>query len=743
MTITMPSTREAIESSSPWLMSETTFDPHRIAHYETLFTLANGYAGVRGSLPMSPLLGDPGCYIAGVYELRGEHATELVNAPCWLPIIVNLDGFTLDLKKGTVLEYQRTLDMRRGLLLTDLRWRDDAKRTWRFTSTRLLHQTEKHLGVEWGTITVLDAGGELRLSSRLDAWAVQHGSLSGLRCYGDGTVHDLGEAGIGLQVTTCQTGITIAEASRLCSPQARGRAVQMDGDRVDEQVIVPIEAGVPVPFTKYTTLYTSRDGATPLAAATAELQRLMQYPLDELVDEHVRAWEAIWDHLDIRIEGDDRAQRALRFNLFHLASMPNPADEHVSIGAKGLHGNGYQGQVYWDTELYMLPTFLYTRPEVARSLLLYRYHLLPDAIENARSMGLSGVRFPWHSSFIGRENGWLGWQEHLNSDIAYAVDQYVQVTGDVAFYRNYGAELIIATAAYWPSRVTRDAEKGYVLHNTCGPDEIHTNVNNNAYTNYLIQWHLQRAAQAAEDLQTAGHWETVRDRYGLTDTDPDRWRDIGAGIYLPYLPEGFLNQFDGHERLQERAIDRTMTKMQYVGPVQHSFKPTKVAQQADTIMLFALFPDDFTAAEQLAAYAYYEPRCSHTSTLSRCSFARVAAQCGLTDEAYRQFMLSLETDIGPTAECESGIHAACLGGNWQAVVMGFAGFSVIEGIPSLSPHLPGAWKRLTFSVYWQGIRLQIAITPDDITLNTLDGTSSILVAGKRYTITTVPCCFKY
>jgi kojibiose phosphorylase len=736
MTMTMTHTATPVDDAATWRMTEDAFDGRRLPHYETLFTLANGYAGVRGSLPMSPLLGDPGCYVAGVYEYRGEHATELVNLPCWLPLDAYLDGFTLDLKKGEVLDYQRTLDMRRGLLLTDILWRDDAKRTWRFTSTRLMHQTEKHLGLEWGTITVLDAGGQVHLRSRLDAWAVKHGSLSGQICYDDCTVHDLGEAGIGLQVTTCHTGITVAEASRVYTPGTCSRTVLLDGDRVVEQLVVPLAAGVPIPFTKYTTLFTSRDGAAPLEAAAAELQRLAARPVEELVAEHVQAWAAIWERLDIRIEGDDRLQRAIRFNLFHLASIAQPADERVSLGAKGLHGNGYQGQVYWDTEIYMLPPFVYTQPEIARTLLMYRYHLLPDATENAKAMQVAGVRFPWHSSLTGREHGWWGWQEHLNPDIAYAVDQYVQATGDEAFFLDYGAELIIATAAYWPSRVTQDPEKGFVLCNTCGPDEIHTGINNNAYTNYLIRWHLRRAADAIADLQAAGRWTAVRDRYALTDADPAHWRAIADGLYLPRLAAGFFNQFDGHDRLPERAIDRTMTKMQYVGPVQGSFKPTKVAQQADTVLLYALFPHDFPAAEQQAAYAYYEPRCSHTSTLSRCSYARVAAQCGLTAEAYRQFLLSAETDFGPTAECDSGIHAACLGGNWQVVIMGFAGFSVPDGVPTLAPQLPTAWTRMGFTLVWRGTTVQVAITPQRIDLRTTAGACTLRVNGAMVMVTT-------
>jgi kojibiose phosphorylase len=730
---------------SAWQMVEDNFDPRKLAHFETLFTLSNGYAGVRGSLSMSPLLADPGFYVAGVYESRGGYETELVNLPCWLSVSAYLDGFTLDLKKGKVIDYRRVLDMRRGILITDITWKDDAKRTWKFTSNRIMHQTEKHLGLEWGTVTVIDAGGKLELISKIDAWAVKHGSLSGKTCYDNCTLQDSGnDAGISLQVTTKKTGFTVSESSIISAPGVVNRMVSIDDDRIEERLTVPVQPGEVIPFKKFTTIYTSRDVENPSDAAVEELKRLTSSDFDGLVDEHIKAWEEIWNNIDICIDGDGRAQLGMRFNLFHLASMPNKNDDKVSIGAKGLHGNGYQGHVYWDTEIFMLPMFIYTQPDIARTLLQYRYNFLSDAVENAREMGVAGAKYPWHSSHIGRETSWLGWQEHLNPDIAYAVDQYISATGDDEFYLKYGAELIIATAAYWPARVVWEDGKGYVLHNTCGPDEIHTNISNNAYTNYLIRWHMQRAVKAAKYLQDNGKWKEISGRYAIKDADLKIWDDIGNKMYLPYLPgQIFLNQFDGHELLPEREIDRTMTKMQYVGPVQHSFKTTKVAQQADTVLLYTLFPHDFSLEEQKQAYLFYDPRCSHTSTLSRCIYSRVATQSGMLDEGLRQFMVSLETDTGVNAECESGIHAACLGGNWLAMIMGFGGFTIKNGMPSFAPVLPEKWSSLSYCIKWRGIKLNIKIEKENIEISTDSGKCDVLIAGNAVSVTTEPQKISY
>ena len=527
--------------------------------------------------------------------------------------------------------------------------------------------------------------------------------------------------GIGLSATTKQTGITITEATQIKIQGTDQRSISIDDDRISEAVQMRLEQGKPVYFEKRACTYTSRDGADPAAMASAELQRLSSSTAHALAKKHVQAWQRIWDVTDIRIEGDDRAQRAVRFNAFHLASLADAKDTHVSIGAKGLHGNGYKGLIFWDTEIYLVPMFIYSNPAAARALLTYRHHLLPDAAENARALGFTGARYPWNSAITGRENSWTGWQEHVNPDIAYAVAQYVQATGDEEFYLNFGAELIIATAAYWPSRVEYDGKKQqYVLLGLTGSDEIHTNIDNNTLTNYLVKWHLRQALQAVTDLKKAGHWEKIRQQWHIKEEDLLIWQAISDRIYLPSTREqGFHEQFEGFFQLKEREIDRSMTQMEYTGPVMHAFRPTRVAKQADTVLMYSLFPHDFPEEVRRAGYQFYEPRCAHTSTLSRSIFATVAAQTGLVDEAYRLFIRSAETDFGDEAECDSGIHAACLGGNWQAVIMGFAGLTVNKAHLSFTPHLPAEWTELAFKVCWQKKIIAVTITPKSISLYTL------------------------
>jgi trehalose/maltose hydrolase-like predicted phosphorylase len=266
-------------------------------------------------------------------------------------------------------------------------------------------------------------------------------------------------------------------------------------------------------------------------------------------------------------------------------------------------------------------------------------------------------------------------------------------------------------------------------------------VNNNAFTNHLVRWHLRAAATLAADLKAAGRWAALQAALDLTDDEIARWVAIADTMYDGFLPElGFHEQFEGHRLLPERAIDRSLSRMAYTGPVQHSFKPTKVAQQADTVLMYWMFFEDYAPDVMRKAYEYYEPRCSHTSSLSRCIYSALAARLGMGDEAYRQFLLSAENDITPgkEMESESGVHAACMGGTWLAVVTGFAGVWVRRGRLELDPHLPAAWKSLRLTLAWRGSALELTVFPDRVRLRTRGGTIPVTVRGREVAATPAP-----
>ncbi len=736
-TVDSPCGLDLALSPADWCMTEDGFRPGLLAHYESIFALANGYMGVRASLETNPVLGDPGFYVAGVFDNAGGHVHEIVNLPSWVGIGLNVDGFPVDLRKGTMLEYRRTLDMKQGILFTHIVWRDAGLHTTRFALARLVHQAEKHVALQWGTITPLDYDATVRFSGGIDAWAVKYASSSGAARLTDIATRDLGGDGVLLATSTRQTGLRLAVAARLSVDGQEQRQAQAGEDRVSESVVARVCRGVPLALEKRVVVCTSREGPDPEARATVLLKGLATRPLLDVIGAHTDAWARLWADADIRIKGDPRAQVALRFNLFHLASLAAPWDEGVSIGAKGLHGNGYAGLYFWDTEIYMLPFYAHTRPAAARALLAYRHRFLNDARQNAEVLGRSGAYYPWNSSLTGRERSMKGWQEHVGSDIAYGIDWYARATGDEDFLLGPGAEIVLETARYWQSRVEKDDQKGYVITGLMGPDEIHGRIANNRYTNGLVKWHLHRAVQLVAELRDADRWTDLAAKLGLSDSEVQSWSEIEERIYLPVdAVRNLHEQFDGYFQLPEKAIDRSLSRMQYTGPVQHSFQPTKVAQQADTVLMYWMFTDTFPEPMRRAAYRYYEPRCSHTSSLSRCIYAAVAAQAGLVEEAYRQFLLSAEADIAPglEMESESGIHVACMGGTWLAAMTGFGGVWPRGDVLHLAPRLPAHWTSLAFPLAWRGSVLEVEVRPGAVRLRARSGGAEVEVDGKRLSV---------
>ena len=348
---------------------------------------------------------------------------------------------------------------------------------------------------------------------------------------------------------------------------------------------------------KVVVMYTSRDADKPLETVLEEHHRILQangemaeeggnYILhiegstsqqsctqtrayQALLAAHQAAWERYWDISDVIIEGDERAQQAVRYSLYQLRISVPVHDSRYSIAAKGLTGFGYRGHVFQDTEIFMLPYFTFVHPEMARNLLLYRYHLLPGARAKARLNGYDGAQYPWESTLDGGEatpgaivhpesgelipvlNGFI--ELHITASIAFATWHYWDVTGDDEFMRHYGAELLLNTAMFWVSRVTYNAGSGeYEINDVIGPDEWHEHVNNNAYTNVMARWNIQAALDTLDWLKSAeaAKAQALLQKLQLDEQKLQHWRDVVAHIRVPQDKQsGLFEQFDGFFQL--------------------------------------------------------------------------------------------------------------------------------------------------------------------------------------------------
>jgi kojibiose phosphorylase len=413
--------------------------------------------------------------------------------------------------------------------------------------------------------------------------------------------------------------------------------------------------------------------------------------------------------------------------LYQLLIAAPRHDNRVSIGAKTLSGSGYRGHSFWDTEIFMLPVFIFTAPHIARNLLDYRYERLPAAREKAKANGADGAQFPWESAGDGNEvtptwvphyadrtkliRIWTGDIEiHISADIAYAANLYWQVTGDNEWFITKGTELILETARFWAARAERSAgEEQYEYNDVIGPDEYHDHVDNNFYTNRMAQWNLQAGLDALDWLKTndPARARELTQSLGLSPDELTKWKDVISRIYLPAGADGLIEQFEGYFRRRDVELaslePRTVSAQMLFGI--EGCAETQIIKQPDVLMLLYLLRSRFTDEQLRVNFEYYDRRTDHTygSSLGPSIHAILACDLGKPDEAYEHFIRAARADLRDVrGNAGDGVHGASAGGTWQAIVFGFGGLRPVNGSWSAHPHLPGHWKRLSFKFVDRG-----------------------------------------
>jgi trehalose/maltose hydrolase-like predicted phosphorylase len=714
-----------------WSIKEYPFHPERLRHYETIFTVGNGYLGTRASFEEGYEDDTPATMIHGIYNQSPKMTIpELVNAPDWTPFNITVDGtaFSLITKSsdvlkppdGLVLGYERKLHMDCGLLRRVVLFRAATGASVRIVFERFASLANLHLMVQRVHITAIDGSPEITVESAL---------------YGDVTNNGMPHWGrmdaeadneqISLLGTTNQSGYQVAMASQLRSPSFV--RLKAEGMRPTASTSLMLDKDGDAIFEKITAIYTSRDIENPLETAKAAAAQGSAQGYEALFSEHKAEWDKYWDAADIEIEGDEEAQLHLRFTSYHILIAAPKADENASIGAKTLSGTGYKGHVFWDTELFMLPPFTLTMPRIARNMLMYRYNRLEGARQKARENGFEGAMFPWESTDTGLETTpqwsdpfpdgsrlriWTGDNEqHISTDIAYAVLQYWRWTGDDEFLLNSGAEIVLDTAVFWGSRV-EERNGRYELTQQIGPDEYHENINNSVFVNRMAVWHLQQAFALLDWLKMHAPetCERLSQKLNISDSRLAKWLDIIQRMYIPFDEAQQIHvQFDGFFDLEYIPVQKYEPRMGGLwGILGHErANNSQVIKQADVVMMMALLGEEVGSREvMLNNWNSYYPRCDHGSSLSQAMHSWVAARLDLEQEAYKLFLeasaIDLEDNKGNVAD---GIHGAASGGLWQAVVFGFCGLALTENGPEIAPKLPSHWKRVKFNVVYRGQKI--------------------------------------
>lgn len=696
-----------------WSIRNT--DPEHRAFAESIFSLGNGYMGTRGYRP--DRRGEHpawrSTFVSGFYEYVKPGITDLVNQPDFSALQFSLNG--ADSETLLLSDYTQTLDLRCGLLRWDYRLTDADGHVTHVRQEKFLSMADRHLAALRLTLTAENWSGEAEIETGIDA-GVMNLPIADDQLTQNTEFFDLwsevqvqeGERGSLLTAKTRISGRETVMGYCLSQAGSTERAPRAVATRIRRQ----LAKGVPWALEKLVCCATYRD-ADPMQRVRETLCGA-ETNFELRLRQSAAAWEEIWQDTDVELEGNDEWQGAIRYNIFQLVQAMPSGDSRASIGARGLTHGRYKGCYFWDTEIFMLPMFLWTRPEDAESLLGYRYHTLPDAMESAERFSAKGARYSWMSSDTGFEQceSWdTGCCEiHITADIAYAFYRYNSVISGEKM-RNQSAEVLTQTARYWVDRFNYSAkEDRYHLLFVKGPDEYGGVTTDDFYTVCMARDNLQYAAQYVRALP-ARHLQALVEKTGLTSQEPALWEEIARKVVL--VRDGLLwrqdSTFDYLEPM-DIAAAKTGDVPLYRTISFDRLQRYQVLKQPDVLMYMALRPECFSDTEVRAAWAYYEPRTLHDSTLSFGIHALLAARYGFaraTEYFEKSLFLDLKNIMGNTAN--EGIHTAALGATWQAMVLGIGGLEERGGALHVSDHLPETLTAMRYRVQWHGTRYEIRL----------------------------------
>lgn len=751
-----------------WSWTEAEFGSDDLGVTETLFTVGNGYLGMRGNVEEGREAYAHGTFINGFHETWQIHHAEeafgfartgqtIVSVPDTKVIKLYVDDEPLLLPVADLEEYARRLDFHGGMLTRDLIWRTPSGKRVKVSSRRMVSMLERHLAVMTFEITMLDADAPVAISSQVlnrqdgkDEYHVRAAAMGeGLdpRRAGQFTervlepqTHWCSDRRIVLSYRCANSRMTLAVGvdHEIRTENHVEELSHAEEDLAKKVYRVDAKKGAPIMITKAVAYHTSR--GVPVRELVDRcrrtLDRVRDHGIEYYFDEQ-RAWmDRFWADSDVIVEGHPALQQAIRWNLFQVAQA-SARVEQAGIPAKGVSGTGYEGHYFWDTEVYVLPFLIYTAPGIARGALRFRYQMLPAARRRARDMSQRGALFPWRTINGEEASAYYAAgtaQYHIDADIAFTLCKYVQATGDVDFMRRDGIDILVETARLWADLGfwLGGADKTFHIHGVTGPDEYTAVVNNNLFTNVMARFNLRRAAEWVWRLRDEwpASYDRMVQRLGLDPDEVDEWARCADAMVIPYDERLRIHPQDEHflERelwdLRATPPEKWPLLLHYHPLVIYRFQ---VLKQADVVAALFLQGDTFTTEEKRADFEYYDPITTGDSSLSAVVQSIIAAEVGYHELALYYFHAGLFVDLADLHHnVADGIHVASAGGVWNALVYGFAGMRDHNGTLTFDPRLPQSWPRLSFGITVRGSRLQIDLVTDRIVFTT-HGTRAVVV----------------
>ena len=461
---------------------------------------------------------------------------------------------------------------------------------------------------------------------------------------------------------------------------------------------------------------------------------------------HKDAWSKIWETADVEIRGDVEAQQGVRFCNFHIMQSYSGKDDTITIACKGISAEVYNGGYFWDAEVLAFPLFLFLNPDTAKSILKFRYNTLDKARERAKQFRYRGSVYPW-VTVNGTEdcNQWAyaEGEIHNNGCIPWAIYRYVDVTGDIDYLADYGAEVLIEEARFWSDRVNfSEYRKGYVLNCVCGPDEYQVAVSNNYYTNYLARFTLQYAIEAIEIMKGkyVEKWSALSDKLAFNDNEASKWKDIIEKILLPYDAERNIfiqdDEYLSRAEFEPKAIPRDQLPIYKNWPWENTMR-FNIIKQPDVLMLFHLLSERFDQETKKSNYDFYESRTIHDSSMSGGIHSIIASDIGNKEDAVKHYLRSARMDLDDyNTNTWEGLHITSFCNTWCSIAYGFGGLRFKDGIVHLSPYVPDGWNGYSFSIKHKNRTIKLKVEKDRVTLYVSQGEEPYLlnIYGKEYKI---------
>lgn len=716
---------------SEWIYHLPTYQEERRSGIEPIFTLGNGYMSGRGFFEEETegIFAQGGIYMAGVFggarytPWKGK-GRELANTPNIFAVNIQVDGENVGVEHGRISEFQMDLHMDEGSLVRSYVWKSVKGGRVKIEFERFISVADIHLCGQKVRITPLDGDPEIRIRFWINPNVTNLNLVSSEPLpVQPGVKH--------LEIRYQKEDTVVTEINDYQEIQIAQRQIVSgeNRERLKSDVIYRSEAGKCREFSKLIYTATSLDSVgDPLDYVNGKCEKSESYR--EVFFSHKRKWETKWRDADIRIEGNSEDQISLRYNLFQLMQAAPEHTSRQSIGARGLTGEMYEGCIFWDTEIFMLPFFTYSNPAESRRLLEFRYHTLEEAKEHARNNWFEGAMYPWQVSETGIEQTPQGvgayYSIHVTADIAYAVLEYYNATADLDFMLHYGTEILIETARFWVSRAHKNTVTGeFDILAVRGPNEYDVIVNNNLYTNMMAQENINLAIKMIDYIREneRTQWQSIAEKTGFCDSEIPLWQEVMGKLTICYDREKDLYEEDDmyFQRVPldmkkakptaKRIIDTTIP---YEGLMLY-----QVSKQADVLHLMKNLHWKFTKEQKIKAWDYYVPKTCFDSSLAYSMHSVMAAQLGKTETAYSYFKTSANLDIQDVQlNTVSGLHFANFGGTWQAAVFGFAGIRVDKDGIILDPHLPDEWKKMSFGIWYQNIRIEFEITKEEVVVST-------------------------